>query len=146
MMDRVSPEVRSRNMARIRGKDTKPEVQVRRLLHSLGYRFRVHAPSLPGKADIAFSRRKKVVFVHGCFWHQHHRCPKAATPVSRADFWRQKFDKNRERDRRVEGALVAQGWEVLVVWECETRRPDEMRQRLMEFLGPVRMCGELRAC
>lgn len=145
-MDRVSPDVRSRNMSRIRGKDTKPEIQVRRILHSLGYRFRLHAPSLPGKPDIAFSRRRKVVFVHGCFWHQHPGCPRAATPASRTDFWRQKFDTNCERDRCVESALVAQGWEVFVVWECETRRSDELRQRLMEFLGPVRMGGEVRAC
>lgn len=116
---RVEPG-RSVLMGRVRGKDTKPEHAVRRAAHSLGYRFRLHRRDLPGTPDLTFPRLRKAVFVHGCFWHRHAGCSRTTTPKTRAAYWRDKFQQNVERDRRNAAALRALGWEVLVVWECET--------------------------
>jgi DNA mismatch endonuclease (patch repair protein) len=122
-------------MSRVRSKDTTPEMTIRRLLHRLGYRFRLHARSLPGKPDIIFAGRRKAIFVHGCFWHHHQGCAKATLPKTRTDFWQEKFDKNVQRDQRAEAELSAQGREVMTMWQCETKRTDHLKSRLVGFLG-----------
>lgn len=130
MADRISEEHRSWNMSRIRGRDTKPEIAVRSMLHRLGYRFRVNRRDLPGKPDIVLPKYRTVVFVHGCFWHRHPGCKYSYTPKSRVEFWADKFRKNVERDRRVRNELERLGWHVEVVWECELRDPDQLSERL----------------
>ena len=133
-MDNVSPEVRSRMMASIRQRDTKPEMIVRRLVHSMGYRYRLHVRGLPGSPDLVFPKSRRVVFVHGCYWHRH-RCRKATTPSSNVEFWQEKFEQNRTRDRKAVRALRGRGWEVLVVWECQTKRLDWLGDKLGRFLA-----------
>ena len=118
--DTVSPAIRSRMMAGIRGKDTKPEMAVRRYLHRLGFRYRLHRADLPGRPDIVLGRYRAVVFVHGCFWHQHPGCRFAYQPKSRQDFWRPKLRGNADRDVENGRRLETLGWRVLTVWECET--------------------------
>lgn len=120
MTDVVSPEKRSRMMAGIRAKDTKPEMIVRRALHARGFRYRLHAPELPGKPDLVFPKYRSVVMIHGCFWHGHD-CPLFKVPGTRTEFWLAKIGRNRERDAEVRQALAALGWRVLEVWECELR-------------------------
>ncbi|MCW0196818.1 very short patch repair endonuclease [Sphingopyxis sp.] len=137
MTDHLSAERRSANMARIRSTDTKPELVVRRLLHGLGYRYRCHRRDLPGKPDLVFTSRRKIVFVHGCFWHQHPGCPRATRPKSSKSYWHQKLTRNVERDEVSRSQLEDEGWDVLTVWECETKRPD-LKKRLQQFLGPTR--------
>jgi DNA mismatch endonuclease (patch repair protein) len=119
MVDFLSPTGRSARMSRIRGKDTKPELALRKVLHGLGFRYRLNVADLPGKPDLVFRRYKTVVFVHGCFWHRHPGCKIATTPKSNTEFWIDKFEKNKERDARARKALEEAGWGVLVVWECE---------------------------
>ncbi|MFA7292503.1 MAG: very short patch repair endonuclease [Rhodocyclaceae bacterium] len=121
MVDVVDKATRSRMMSGIRGKDTKPELVVRRYLHSRGLRFRLHVADLPGKPDIVLPRFRKVVFVHGCFWHQHAGCKYATKPSSRADFWANKLSDNVARDQYQINALNELGWTVVIVWECELR-------------------------
>jgi DNA mismatch endonuclease (patch repair protein) len=133
-MDIVSPERRSAMMSGIRGQNTKPEVAVRKLAHRLGYRFRLHRRDLPGTPDLVFPGRKKVVFVHGCFWHRHPGCRFAYNPKTRADFWNAKFDANVARDLRVRHELEVQGWDVLTVWECETVNAEQLTKTLQKFL------------
>jgi DNA mismatch endonuclease (patch repair protein) len=139
MMDRevdsLSPEKRSWNMSRINGKDTVPERVVRSLLHRLGFRFRLHRRDLPGLPDIVLASKKTVILVHGCYWHRHPGCKYAYTPKSHVDFWRAKFDDNVTRDAKVRQELKELGWQVHVVWECETRNLDELRDRLGKVLG-----------
>lgn len=133
------PEGRRRNMAAIRGKDTKPEMTIRRLLHGMGYRYVLHDRRLPGRPDIVFPGRKKVVEVRGCYFHRHPdpRCPLVATPKTRPEFWMAKFAGNVARDARNEALLKELGWELHVVWECEVRRAaDALPERLAAFLGP----------
>lgn len=130
----VLPE-RSSLMARVKGKNTKPELLVRKELHRLGYRFRLHRRDLPGRPDIVLPKYKTAIFVHGCFWHRHPGCSKASTPKTRVDFWQDKFTTNMARDRRNEDALRSDGWQVLVVWECETKRIDELATRLSDALS-----------
>lgn len=130
-------------MGRIRGTDTKPELLVRRALHALGYRFRTHVPGLPGRPDIVFSKRRKAVFVHGCFWHRHG-CVETYTPKSRKTFWQDKFSANMERDRRVQDLLARDGWRLFVAWECEIESDDTIVDRLVAFLGPPRVEGGIR--
>ena len=125
---------RSALMGRVRGKDTVPEHAVRRAVHSLGYRFRLHRRDLPGTPDLTFPRLRKVVFVHGCFWHRHAGCSRTTTPRTRAAYWREKFEQNVERDRRNAAALRALDWEVLVVWECETFDRSGLIAKLSRFL------------
>ena len=137
MTDTLTPEQRSALMARIRGKDTKPELAVRRALHAHGYRYRIHVRGLPGRPDVVFSKRRSAVFVHGCFWHRHG-CKRTSTPKSRQDYWLAKFAANVERDKRNEQRLVADGWRVFVAWECEVEQDDTLIERLVEFLGPPR--------
>jgi DNA mismatch endonuclease, patch repair protein len=123
-------------MSRIRGKDTAPELVVRRLLHRLGYRFRLHRADLPGKPDIVLPGRRTAVFVHGCFWHAHG-CKIGRPPKSRPEFWLPKLKRNRERDAGNEAALVAKGWKVLTLWQCEIRDAETLETRLREALGPA---------
>src|SRR5689334_17982921 len=106
-------------MAAVRGKNTKPELIVRRLLHALGYRYRLHAKDLPGRPDIVFRKRRCVIFVDGCFWHQHSNCPVSHMPASRPEFWQRKLEGNKLRDRRIRKELSLTGWNVLTLWECE---------------------------
>ena len=134
MVDRVSPAARSRNMARIRGKDSQPEMRVRRMVFSLGYRYRLHKRELPGTPDLVFSGRRKVILVHGCFWHQHD-CNRGSRPASNTEFWNNKLDQNIERDRKNVASLSAAGWSTLVIWECETKSPESLALRITEFLG-----------
>lgn len=119
MADFLSPAERSERMARIRGKNTRPELALRKVLHRLGLRYRLHGAGLPGKPDLVFPRYKAVVFVHGCFWHRHAGCSIATTPKSNTPFWLEKFEKNVARDTRVATQLEERGWRVFVVWECE---------------------------
>ena len=119
-MDQISPEHRSWNMSRIRGKDTKPELRVRSVLHAMGYRFRLHRKDLPGTPDIVLPRHWTVIMVHGCFWHRHPKCKYAYTPKSRKNFWTKKFSETMSRDKRNRIALEKGGWTVRVIWECET--------------------------
>lgn len=119
MVDQVSPERRSENMRRVKGKDTAPELRVRRLLHALGLRFRLHRKDLPGKPDLVFPRYKTAVFIHGCFWHRHQGCRRATMPKSKVEYWTAKFRRNVERDARMPGALAEIGWRHMQVWECE---------------------------
>jgi DNA mismatch endonuclease (patch repair protein) len=122
-------------MSRVRGKNTRPEIALRRLIHLMGFRYRLHGRGLPGKPDLVFASRRKAIFLHGCFWHRHENCALARLPKSRLDFWLPKLDGNRERDRRVQGELLALGWDLLVVWECELRDGVELRHRIQKFLG-----------
>jgi DNA mismatch endonuclease (patch repair protein) len=139
-MDRLSPERRSWNMSRIRGRDTTPERQVRSLLHRLGFRFRVHVARLPGKPDIVLAKHRTVIVVHGCFWHRHATCKFAYVPKSNTDFWSKKFSENVARDRRTSTSLKRLGWRVITVWECEVQAPARLRTRLRRLLG---MSGSL---
>lgn len=122
-------------MSRVRSKNTGPELIVRRMAFKLGYRYRLHGASLPGRPDMVFAARRKVIFVHGCFWHRHARCPRASLPKSRTEFWEEKFQDNVRRDRQARRELSRLGWKVLVVWECETTELDRLAKRLREFLG-----------
>jgi DNA mismatch endonuclease (patch repair protein) len=132
------PEVsaqRRANMAAISSKNTKPEIAVRKILHGLGYRFRLHAPSLPGKPDIVLPGRKTIIFVHGCFWHRHPKCRFAYSPKTRVEFWENKFRNNVLRDKQVRKLLQKLGWDVQIVWECQTRDSDKLRKRLKRIRG-----------
>lgn len=129
---------RSELMRRIRGRDTKPEMVVRRIAFSMGLRYRIHRTDLPGRPDLVFPSRRKVVFVHGCFWHRHPGCSRSSTPSTNKDFWIAKFDRNVERDTRKERELHDAGWAVLIIWECQTRDPSFVAERLRGFLFPTR--------
>lgn len=117
-MDKLTPEERSRNMSRIQSKDTKPEMIVRRALHALGFRYRLHGKDLPGKPDLVFPKHRAVIFVQGCFWHRHEGCRWARVPESHRDYWVPKLARNAERDALEREALLASGWRVLWIWEC----------------------------
>lgn len=130
-----TPEKRSEVMRRVRSKNTKPEVFVRSMLHRMGYRFRLHRKDLPGNPDIVLPKHRAVVFVHGCFWHQHPGCRKATIPQNNRDYWEKKLERNVERDRAARQTLSEQGWKVLTVWECEIPRDEEeLRKQLYEKL------------
>lgn len=135
-LDTLTANERTQRMRRVRSKDTKPELQVRRLVHGLGYRYRLHAGDLPGRPDLVFRPRRKAVFVHGCFWHRHEGCSRNRLPKSpeRRDFWRNKLDGNAQRDRRNQAELREMGWGVLVIWECETSRVDTLAEKITAFL------------
>lgn len=135
MTDRITKEHRSWNMSRIRSKDTKPEKVVRSLLHSMGYRFRLHVKDLPGKPDIVLPKYKTVIFVHGCYWHRHQGCKYAYTPKSNVSFYQEKFQKNIERHEKVTRQLEESGWKVVVVWECAASNADNLRNVLTEYLS-----------
>lgn len=138
-MDTLTVEERSERMSRIRSKNTKPERVVRSLLHQLGYRYRIHRRELPGSPDLVFPRRRKVVFVHGCFWHAHDGCKVANMPKSRSAFWADKFERNKKRDSENIRRLREDGWGVLTVWECDTKRMALLESRLCKYLGSARM-------
>lgn len=132
MVDVLTPELRRLNMSRIRGRDTKPEMIIRRGLHALGLRFRLHDPKLPGRPDLIFRRYGVVIFVHGCFWHGH-QCAMFKEPVDRRDFWLAKIYGNRERDARVKSQLLTMGWRVAEIWECSLRGRKKLdRNQLLE--------------
>jgi len=134
-MDSLTPKQRSEVMRQVRSKHSHPEMVVRRMVHALGYRFRLHSTKVYGHPDLVFTRRRKVVFVHGCYWHRHSGCPRTRTPKSRVAFWEAKFAANVARDRKVRGWLRREKWDVLIVWECETEQPDMLRRKLETFLG-----------
>lgn len=136
MVDTLSKEARSERMSRVRGKNTKPEMIVRRLTHSMGYRYRLHDKRLPGSPDLVFRSRRKVIFVHGCFWHRHSdpTCKLARMPKSRQEFWRPKLEGNRVRDERDRETLASQGWRQMVVWECECGQSEQVKNRIRAFL------------
>lgn len=135
-MDRLTPAQRSLNMSRIRSLDTKPEIAVRRMVHAMGYRYRLYRRDLPGRPDLVFAGRRKIVFVHGCFWHQHRKsgCADARLPKSRLDYWLPKLERTAARDRAHLRALRRAGWRVLVIWECELAKPHRLAARLNQFL------------
>lgn len=138
MVDTISPKRRSENMRRIASKDMKPELVVRRLVHGMGYRYRLHASDLPGKPDLVFPSRRKLLFVHGCFWHQHGslRCRIARCPKSNRRYWLPKLKRNTLRDAQHTGKLRRSGWKLLVIWECQTKNADVLANRIRRFLGP----------
>ena len=136
MADVHTKEQRSFNMSRIRGRDTKPEMLVRRFLHANGFRYKLHDKTLPGKPDIVLPKYKTVIFVHGCFWHQHD-CPRGARrPKGNAEYWTRKLTRNVERDGQKQDQLTELGWQVLIVWECETKNQALLQSRLVAFLKP----------
>lgn len=134
MADVLTPEQRSFNMSRIRSRDTRPEMIVRSIVHRLGYRYRLHKKDLPGKPDVVLVRHRKIIDVHGCFFHMHKCRFGRVVPVTNAQFWKTKRSSNVERDRRNLKALKREGWQVMVVWECETRHSDRLAERLVRFL------------
>ncbi len=133
-MDTFSREQRSAVMRQVKGQDTRPEMRVRRLIHGMGYRYRLHVRALPGCPDLVFPGRRKVVFVNGCFWHGHH-CEAAKLPASNRAYWEAKQQKNAARDARNAGALRRSGWGVLSIWECELKNEDRVARRVRAFLG-----------
>lgn len=130
------PDARRAIMRANKGKHTKPEITVRRMLHAMGYRFRLHRRNLPGTPDIVFPSRRKAIQVHGCFWHQHEGCSEAIIPSTRQEYWGPKLARNRERDREKEADLEALGWRSITVWECEIRDATRLSHTLQHFLGP----------
>lgn len=133
-MDRITSAERSAQMSLVKSKDTGPELVVRKLAHSLGYRYRLHGAGLPGKPDLVFSKRKKIVFVHGCFWHRHVACRRATTPATNLEYWLPKFERTVERDLRNIERLAELGWSSLVLWECELKNTGALAEKLMAFL------------
>ena len=128
------PEDRSRTMRAVKGRDTGPEMTVRRLAHGIGCRYRLHRKDLPGKPDLVFPARRKVIFVHGCFWHQHHCSRGARSPKSSRDYWIPKLQRNKQRDAENQNRLREMGWDVLVIWECEMKDRDALQARITTFL------------
>lgn len=135
MVDVHTKQQRSYNMSRIKGKDTKPEMVIRSLVHRLGYRFRLHRKDLPGKPDLVLPRHKKVIFVHGCYWHLHNCKYGRVAPKTNAKFWKDKREGNKERDRKNIAALKKLGWGVLVIWECQIPELVKFKKRLLDFLN-----------
>ena len=134
MVDQISPEHRSWNMSRIRSTNTRPEIAARSLLHRLGYRFSLHRRDLPGKPDIVLPKHKLVIFIHGCYWHRHPKCKMAYSPKTRVEFWENKFLENIARDKRNQKALKKLGWDVGIIWECETKDLDALKKIIVSFL------------
>jgi DNA mismatch endonuclease, patch repair protein len=132
MVDTLTPEERSERMSRVRAQDTKPEMKLRRLIHGMGFRYRLHRRDLPGKPDLVFPGRRSIIFMHGCFWHRHEGCGLARLPKSKRAFWSAKLEANKERDQKNISTLEAAGWRVLVIWECQLR--GEVREAVKEFL------------
>ena len=121
-------------MAHVKGENTKPEMKVRSLVHAMGFRYRLHRKDFPGKPDLVLLRHKKIIFVHGCFWHQHEGCSNAARPTSNIAYWNKKFDRTIERDKENIHSLVQAGWKILVIWECEISNTDNLLSILQKFL------------
>lgn len=135
MVDRLSQAERSRLMAKVKPKNTQPEIVVRRVAHRMGFRFRLHKKDLPGSPDLVFPSLRKVIFVHGCFWHRHRNCRLATTPKSNNEFWEAKFEANTSRDRRNQRQLIKAGWDVLTIWQCESKDEARLVEILSRFLG-----------
>ncbi|KVO95830.1 very short patch repair endonuclease [Burkholderia ubonensis] len=135
MVDSVTPDKRSHVMSLVKGKDTQPEMIVRRIVYNEGFRYRLHDSRLPGKPDLVFNGRRKVIFVHGCFWHRHENCSLARIPKSNQEFWRIKLEGNRERDIKNIRKLIDTGWHVLVIWECELKDISSIRNKIISFLN-----------
>ena len=133
MVDSLTPDRRSENMRRIRSAGMKPEMVVRQLVHTMGFRYWLHRKELPGKPDEVFAGRRKIIFVHGCFWHQHAECREGRLPGSNANYWQPKLTRNVERDAKAITSLTAAGWNVLVIWECETKDAALLEKRLRNF-------------
>lgn len=133
-LDPFSKDKRSWIMSRVLSENTSPEIRVRSLLHSLGYRFRLYRSDLPGKPDIVLTKYKTVIFIHGCFWHRHSGCKRATTPASNKEYWLPKFQRTVERDRKNQKELRKRGWNVLIIWECQVRNLDKLAHRLKRFL------------
>lgn len=133
-MDTFTPEKRSSIMRRVRSKNTKPEIKVRTLLHALGFRFRLHRRELPGNPDIIMPKYSTVIFVHGCFWHRHKRCHEASTPATNQDYWIPKFKRTVERDKKNQKELKRLGWNVIVLWECETKDMKRLEENLVKAI------------
>jgi DNA mismatch endonuclease (patch repair protein) len=133
--DPLAPEERSRRMALIRSKNTGPEWRVRRIVHGMGFRYRLHRRDLPGCPDLVFPSRRKIIFVHGCFWHRHKGCSRCRLPKSRQEFWAPKLERNRIRDRIQKKKLKRLGWDVLVIWECQTEQRETIASIVSMFLG-----------
>ena len=131
---RVS-EQRSRNMSAIKSKNTKPEIKVRKVLHSMGYRFRLHSKDLPGSPDIVLPKYKTVIFVHGCFWHRHENCKYASTPKTRKEFWNKKFTENKKRDSEIQEKIKILDWRSVVIWECETKNIENLRDKIIDVFN-----------
>ncbi|QHI68152.1 very short patch repair endonuclease [Tichowtungia aerotolerans] len=134
MTDHLTPEKRSWNMSRIKGKDTSPEILVRSMLHRAGYRFRKNVKTLPGKPDIVLPKYRTVIFVHGCFWHRHKGCKGATTPKTRTDWWQKKFERNIANDKKHTRELRKLGWHVLTIWECELKNSNRVFLKLEKIL------------
>lgn len=134
MADRLSKSARSENMRKIKDRDTAPELLVRRLVHGMGYRYRLHQKDLPGKPDLVFRSRRKVIFVHGCFWHQHKNCRDGRIPRSNINYWSPKLNRNVQRDAVVKLALEEMGWDAMVVWQCQTKDLNVARENIKAFL------------
>jgi DNA mismatch endonuclease (patch repair protein) len=134
VVDKISKQHRSWNMSRIKNRDTGPEMLVRKKLHEMGYRFRLHRKDLPGKPDIVLPKHKTIIFVHGCFWHRHPGCKYAYTPKTRAEFWSDKFENNTKRDQNSQAKLKEAGWQVGIIWECETIDPEILSSKLKRIL------------
>lgn len=133
-MDIYTKEKRSEVMSKVRSKNTNPELIVRQLIFGMGYRYRLHVASLPGKPDIVMSKRRKIIEVRGCFWHAHEGCKHATLPKTRTDFWATKIACNRERDKKNLDWLNESGWEVLIVWQCELKQLDALKSKLKKFI------------
>jgi DNA mismatch endonuclease (patch repair protein) len=148
MPDHLSPEQRSANMGRIRGKDSSPEKRVRKMLHRMGFRFRLHRKDIPGNPDIVIPKYRTIVLVHGCYWHRHQDCRRGqSVPGTNTGFWLEKFRRNQNRDRLVSEKLAANGWNIVVVWECETKPSnlEHLKERLRrEILEATLDLGEIR--
>ena len=142
--------LRHKTMPAFRSRDTKPELSIRKLLYSMNYRYRLHRSDLPCRPDLAFMSRKKVIFVHGCFWHHHEGCRKTTTPKTRPEFWKQKFERNIKRDQEAEKRFSEKGWYTLTIWECETKKVVKLERKLRDFLGEEvnipNYCNRSKAC
>jgi DNA mismatch endonuclease (patch repair protein) len=134
-MDKISPEQRTENMRRIRSKNTIPELEVRKIVHMMGFRYRLHG-KLPGKPDLVFRNKKKLIFVNGCFWHQHpnKRCKDARIPKSNRDYWGPKLKKNKRRDTEIMRELFEEGWDIMVIWDCQINQRGRLTNRIKKFL------------
>jgi len=143
MVDTLTPAQRSERMSRIPSINTKPEVALRKALHRLGFRFRLHGNRLPGKPDIVLPKYRTAIFVHGCFWHRHEGCKVATTPKSNTAFWVEKFDRNVTRDAAAVGALQAASWKVLVAWECDLRSPVQTAAKAQELSEEINAALDL---
>ena len=131
----MTSEARSRNMAAIKSKNTKPEIEVRKMLHALGYRFRLHKKDLPGKPDIVLPKYRTVIFVNGCFWHQHENCKYASLPKTKIDFWKNKLEGNKLRDKLKESQLKDLGWKVIIIWECQLKQRINVQDLIKDLVA-----------